>query len=157
MDHVSKIINSWSEVKPDLDVESMEVIGRMKLITQYFMKEMEKNFANVGLNAANFDVLATLLRSSKQSLSPGELMDRTMVTSGTMTNRVDRLIKLEYVERTTNPNDSRSVIVRLTNKGYNLINSFIYDHVKLQNQLTSTLNKKDKDSLNSILKKISIP
>jgi len=154
MDHVDKIIKQWHQERPDLDVEAMEVIGRIKQLSQYLSREMEKTFAAHGLNSASFDVLATLRRSGEPyGLSPGDLMASTMVTSGTMTNRVDQLVKARLVERTPNPQDARSFIISLTKEGLALIDRALNDHVKTQDQLTAILSKEDKKSLNFLLKK----
>ena len=155
MDHVDKIIESWHRERPDLSVESMEVIGRIKQVSQYFMREMEKTFSIHNLNGASFDVLATLRRTGEPyGLSPSDLMASTMVTSGTMTNRIDQLVKTGLVERTPNPADARGFIVTLTTEGFILIDHVLNDHVKTQNELTALLTKAEKKSLNTILRKI---
>ena len=155
MDHVDKIIKSWHQERPDLNVDAMEVIGRIKQVSQYFVREMDKTFSIHGLNGASFDVLATLRRSGEPyGLSPSDLMASTMVTSGTMTNRIDQLVKAGLVERTPNPADARGFIVSLTAEGFELIDHVLNDHVKTQNELTDLLTKAEKRSLSSILRKI---
>ncbi len=157
MDHVDKIIKQWHQERPDLDVEPMEVIGRIKQLSQYLSREMDKTFSVHGLNGARFDVLATIRRSgAPYGLSPGDLMASTMVTSGTMTNRIDQLAKVGLVERTPNPQDARSFIISLTNEGHVLIDRVLNDHVKTQAQLTASLTKKDKKNINLILRKFLI-
>ena len=157
MDRVDKIIKQWHRERPELDVEPMEIIGRIKQSSQYLSREMDKTFSRHGLNGASFDVLATIRRSgAPYSLSPSDLMASTMVTSGTMTNRIDQLVKAGLVERTPNPQDSRGFIISLTNEGYVLIDRVLNDHVKTQAQLTAALTKEDKKSLNSILRKFLI-
>jgi len=154
MDHVDKIIKQWSQERPDLDVEAMEVIGRVKQLSQYLSREMGKTFSAHGLNGASFDVLATIRRSgAPYGLSPSDLMASTMVTSGTMTNRIDQLVKAGLVERTSNPQDARSFIISLTSEGRALIDQVLNDHVRTQDQLTAVLTKEDKKSLNLILRK----
>lgn len=155
MDHIDKIIQSWHKERPDLNVDAMELIGRIKLVSQSFSCEMDKTFATHNLNGASFDVLATLRRSGKPyGLSPGELMASTLVTSGTMTNRIDQLVKAELVARTPNPDDARGFIVSLTSKGFKRIDRALNDHVKTQSKLTALLSKAEKESLNTILRKI---
>jgi len=154
MDRVDKIIRQWHQERPDLDMASMEVIGRIKQLSQYLLREMEKTFSVYGLNAASFDALATLRRSGEPyELSPSDLMDSTMVTSGTMTNRIDQLVKNGLVERLPNPKDARGFIISLTNEGHDLIDLVLNKHVKTQTKLTEVLTKEDKDSLNLILRK----
>jgi len=154
MDKVDKIIEQWNQEWPDLDVTSMGLIGRFKRITQCLSLEMAKTFTEYGLNPANFDVLATLRRSGPPyELSPNDLIASTMVTSGTMTNRIDQLIKAGLVERVQNKNDRRSVVVSLTKKGFTIIDQTLKAHVETQSRLTSGLTEGDIKKLNVLLRK----
>ncbi len=154
MDRVDKIIEQWHQERPDLDVEPMEVIGRIKQLSQHLVREMDKTFCVHGLNGAKFDVLATIRRSgAPYGLSPSDLMASTMVTSGTMTNRIDQLVKVGLVERISNPKDARSFIISLTNEGHSLIDKVLNDHVETQTRLIAVLTKEDRKSINLILKK----
>ena len=154
MDRVDKIIQQWHRERPDLNVESMEIIGRIKQLSQHLSREMEKTFSIYGLNGPSFDVLATLRRSGEPyALSPSDLMNSTMVTSGTMTNRINQLVKVGLVERRLNPQDARSFVISLTKEGHALIDRVLNEHVKTQTQLTSLLTEEDKKTFNSILRK----
>ena len=154
MDKVDKIIDQWNRERPDLDVTSMGLIGRFKQITQRLSLEMAKTFTEHGLNPANFDVLATLRRAgSPYALSPNDLIASTMVTSGTMTNRIDQLTKAGLVERIQNPNDRRSVVVSLTKKGFTIIDPTLKAHVTTQDRLTSGLSESESKKLNALLRK----
>jgi DNA-binding MarR family transcriptional regulator len=154
MDKVDKIIKQWNSERPELDVSSMALIGRFKRINQCLSVEMNKTFAAHGLNLATFDVLATLRRAGKPyALSPNDLIATTMVTSGTMTNRIDQLVKVGLVERIKNPNDKRSVVVSLTHKGISVIDPALDEHVLTQKKLTSALSKNDSENLNKLLAK----
>lgn len=154
MDRVDKIIQQWHQERPDLNVEPMEIIGRIKQLSQHLSREMERTFSTYGLNGASFDVLATLRRSgAPYALSPSDLMNSTMVTSGTMTNRINQLVKGGLVERTSNPQDARSFVISLTKEGHTLIDQVLNDHVKTQAQLTSVLTEEDKKTFNLILRK----
>jgi DNA-binding MarR family transcriptional regulator len=154
MDRVDDILAQWNRERPDLDVGPMGLIGRLRRISHHLTREMEKTFARHGLNDATFDVLATLRRSGPPySLSPGDLLATMMITSGTMTNRVDQLEKVGLVERTQNPEDGRGVIISLTDKGFAVIDAAVTDHVATQLRLTSTLSSKDTAALNRLLSK----
>jgi len=154
MDKVEKIIEQWNRELPDLDVSSMSLIGRFKIITQHLSLEMAKTFTKHGLNPANFDVLATLRRAGPPyALSPNDLIASTMVTSGTMTNRIDQLAKAGLVERIKNPNDRRSVVVSLTQKGFTVIDPTLRAHVATQSRLTSGLSESEHKNLNDLLRK----
>ena len=153
MDHVDRIITQWNKARPDLDVGPMETIGRLSRLTVQLRREMEKTWKAYGLNPASFDVLATLRRSGKpEGLSPGELLDLTMVTSGTMTNRIDQLVKAGLVERASNPNDKRRFLIRLTKTGFLKIEKAITQHVEMQHQLVEGLSPVQLDDLNGLLK-----
>lgn len=155
MDRVDKIIEQWNRERPDLDVSSMGLVGRFKQITQRLSLEMAKTFTEHGLNPANFDLLATLRRAGPPfALSPNDLIASTMVTSGTMTNRIDQLVKAGLVERIQNPNDRRSIVVSLTKKGFTIIEPTLKAHVATQNRLTSCLSEDESKKLNNLLRKL---
>lgn len=153
MDHVDNILAQWRQERPDLDVAPMGLIGRIKRLASALSREMEKTWAVYGLNAASFDVLATLRRSgSPFRLSPGDLMATTMVTSGTMTNRIDQLEKAGFVERIQNPGDGRSFLIALTGKGFDVIDAAVAAHVQTQEELVAGLSAKERRELDSLLK-----
>ena len=152
MDGVDKILAQWNRERPDLDVGPMGLIGRLRRISRYLTREMEKTFAAHGLNDASFDVLATLRRSgSPYRLSPGDLSATMMITSGTMTNRIDQLEKVGLVTREQNPQDGRSVIIALTEKGFAVIDAAVSEHVQTQARLTSELSPEEFATLNTLL------
>lgn len=100
MDAVDRILKQWAIARPDLDTSAMGPIYRLSRVFYHLTRRMGETFARHGLNAAGFDVLATLRRSPPpHALSPGELMASMMITSGTMTNRVDQLAKAGLVTR----------------------------------------------------------
>lgn len=154
MDRIDRILAQWRRERPDLDTAAMGLFGRMRNLTLHLSREMEKTFGRFGLNSANFDMLATLRRSGEPyTLSPSDLMDTMMVSSGTMTNRIDQLEKAGLVRRAENPDDGRSVIISLTDKGFAVIDATVTAHVQTQAQLTSTLSKKETAALNELLRK----
>lgn len=153
MDHVERIIAQWNKARPDLDVGPMEIIGRLSRLTSKLRGEMDRTWKAHGLNAASFDVLATLRRSGKpDGLSPGALLDLTMVTSGTMTNRIDQLVKHGLVERVPNPEDKRGFLIRLTEAGFATIEKAVVDHVDTQHRLLRGLTSAEAKDLNRLLK-----
>ena len=153
MDHVDRILAQWRKERPDLEVEPMGLIGRAKRLTVCLTREMEKTWAEFGLNASSFDVLATLRRSgSPFTLSPGDLIQSTMVTSGTMTNRIDQLQKAGLVERVQNPEDRRGFLISLTAEGVRVIDEAVAAHVETQARLVSGLSKRQRRELDELLK-----
>lgn len=154
MDQVDIIIAQWNRERPDLDIMPMGLVGRFKRISQHLTREMDKTFAAHGLNHASFDVLATLRRSGPPyRLSPGDLLRTMMITSGTMTNRIDQLEKVGLVERIKNFTDGRSVVISLTDKGFSIIDAAVAEHVKTQARLISGLSKEEGAVLNRLLSK----
>ncbi|ENN84871.1 Transcriptional regulator protein [Rhizobium freirei PRF 81] len=153
MDRIDKILAQWRRERPDLDTTAMGLFGRMRNLTLHLSREMEKTFARFDLNSANFDMLATLRRSGEPyTLSPSDLMDTMMVTSGTMTNRIDQLEKAGLVARSQNPNDGRSFLISLTPKGFELIDAAVTAHVETQARLVSTLSDEERMALDGLLR-----
>ncbi len=153
MDHVDRILAQWRSERPDLEVAPMGLLGRIKRLSLCLVREMEKTWAEYGLNAASFDVLATLRRSgAPYRLSPGDLIASTMVTSGTMTNRIDQLEKAGLVERVQNPEDGRSFLISLSDKGFAVIDEAVAAHVATQARLVSGLSERQQRELDVLLK-----
>ena len=154
MDHVDRILAQWNRERPDLDVEPMGLLGRIARLRTHLAREIEKALAAHGLNSASFDVLATLRRSGPPyRLSPGDLIATTMVSSGTMTNRLDQLEKAGLIERSHNPDDRRGVIIALTPKGLALVDAAVTDHVENQHKLLDGLDAQERAALDALLRK----
>ncbi|WP_249978575.1 MarR family winged helix-turn-helix transcriptional regulator [Vreelandella olivaria] len=153
MDHVDTILKQWRRERPDLDVAPMGTLGRVKRLNHYLMRAMEKTWAKYGLTDASFDVLATLRREgAPYALSPGDLMASTMVTSGTMTHRINQLEKAGLIERVKNPEDGRGFLISLSQRGYDLIDEAVAAHVDTQAQLVSGLSEAQRVQLDELLK-----
>ncbi|MBB5665648.1 DNA-binding MarR family transcriptional regulator [Rhizobium leguminosarum] len=154
IDHVDKILAQWRQERPDLDVEPMGLLGRLKRLGTHLGREVEAVLLKHGLSTSAFDVLATLRRAgAPHRLSPGELLEMTMVSSGTMTNRIDQLEKAGFVERVVNPDDRRSVLIALTEKGFSTVEEAVGAHVANQQRLTRNLSAADKAELDRLLRK----
>ena len=154
MDAVDLILAQWARERPDLDVRAMASVGRLSRIAKHCSDRMGETFARYGLNGAGFDVLATLRRSGPpHALSAGELMSSMMITSGTMTNRIDRLVKLGLVARSADPHDARKAVVRLTREGFDHIEKAVEAHAKTQQALLAGLTNEEKKALDRLLGK----
>ncbi|ACE89309.1 MarR family transcriptional regulator protein [Rhizobium phaseoli] len=154
-DHVDRILAQWRRERPDLDVEPMGILGRLKRLGTHLGREVETVLMKHGLSTSAFDVLATLRRSgAPYRLSPGELLEMTMVSSGTMTNRIDQLEKSGFVERILNREDRRSVLIALTEKGLATVEEAVGAHVANQHRLTRNLTTEDKAAFDRLLKKL---
>ncbi|WLP53903.1 MarR family winged helix-turn-helix transcriptional regulator [Agrobacterium fabrum] len=154
MDHVDHILAQWRKERPDLDVGPMGLLGRLHRLSTYLGREVEAVLMKHGLSSSAFDVLATLRRAgSPYQLSPGDLLAMTMVSSGTMTNRIDQLEKAGLVERIHNPQDRRSVLISLTERGFAIVEEAVGAHVDNQHRLVAHLSEEERDTLDGLLKR----
>ncbi|WP_432104687.1 MarR family winged helix-turn-helix transcriptional regulator [Streptomyces sp. bgisy091] len=152
-DHVDRVLAQWAEQCPELDTSSMGVIGRIKRLARIVEAEQRAVFGAHDLDPAAFDVLATLRRSpAPHRLTPAELMRSAMVTSGAITQRLDRLEERELVMRTRRAEDGRSVHVSLTPAGRKLVDQALGDHVANQNRLLSGLGEGQRDRIGDDLR-----
>lgn len=140
MDHVDQILAQWARERPDLDTGPMGVLGRLKRLSDLLADETARLHAAHGLTSAGFDVLATLRRAgAPYRLTPSALIGWTMVTSGTMTNRLDRLEAAGLVQRGPNPEDGRGLVITLTPQGLALVDRVVGEHVANQHRLIAAL------------------
>ena len=152
-DHVDQVLEQWHRERPDLDVSPMAVIGRLKRLYRLLDAETRRTFAAHGLDPASFDVLATLRRSGPPyRLTPAELMRTSMVTSGAVTQRLDRLEARGLVTRTPSESDGRVVHVALTHDGRTLIDEALPDHVATEHRLLAALTAHRRDDLADTLR-----
>ncbi|RLU83976.1 MarR family transcriptional regulator [Streptomyces griseocarneus] len=139
-DQVDRIRAQWAAQRPDLDVSPMGVIGRIQRLSRLVDAEIRRTFAKHGLDTASFDVLATLRRSDPpHRLTPAELMRSSMVTSGAITQRLDRLQARGLVTRAPSDSDGRGVHVTLTEAGFSLVEAVLPDHLATENRLLAAL------------------
>lgn len=146
MDHVDRILAQWHRERPDLDVEPMGLFGRLLRLTTHLRHAVEANLEAHGLSPSAFDILATLRRTgAPYRLSPGDLLATAMVTSGTMTNRIDRLETAGLVRRLPDPEDGRGVLVELTQAGFELVDAAVTTHVATQARLLEALTPEERN------------
>jgi DNA-binding MarR family transcriptional regulator len=157
LDPVDKILAQWQQERPDLDVSPMGVIGRMWRLAKHLERAIQETFSEFSLTIGEFDVLASLRRSGNPyHLSPTELFNTLMVSSGTMTHRLDRLEKAELVKRIPDRSDRRGTIIVLTDKGFNLIEKAVEAHVKNEHQILSVLESSEREALILLLRKLLV-
>lgn len=153
MDRVDLVLAQWRRERPDLDVSSMGLLGRILRLARHIQRELERTLAAYDLTFATFDVLATLRRTGAPfALSPNDLLGTMMVSSGTLTNRIDQLEKAGLAQRTANPSDGRSVLIKLTPRGLAVIDAAMIAYVATQARLSSPLSEIDKASLDAGLR-----
>jgi DNA-binding MarR family transcriptional regulator len=152
-DHVEQVLVQWQAQRPDLDVSPMAVFGRLTRLSQLVSAELRKTFAAHGLDAASFDVLATLRRNDPpHCLTPTELMRSAMVTSGAITQRLDRLEERGLISRARSEHDGRGILVTLTESGRELIDTALPDHVATERRLLAPLSGAQRDILTETLR-----
>jgi len=154
LDKLDIVVAQWHQQKPMLETGPMALIGRLLRISKHIETRIVQCHRRLGLSLGEFDVLAALRRSAKQScLTPSELIDALLLTSGAMTNRLDKLCEKGLVSRSHSEQDRRSVTVQLTDAGRDLIDQAIENHVQILNELINGLNEEDKTLLDATFKK----
>lgn len=154
-DAVDRIAEQWRSVRPELDVTPMEIIGRVSRLSRLVDRRLAENFARHGIEAWMYDVLATLRRSGEPyELTAGDLVTQTMITTGAMTNRIDRLEERGLVERDSAPDDRRKVIVRLTREGLALVDDVAPGHLDVEREILSPLTARQQTELITVLRKL---
>ncbi len=156
-DEVDALVEAWSRERPDLDLTPMRVLSRVTRLARHLDRQRAAAFSAHDLESWEFDVLAALRRAgSPNQLSPGQLIRETMVTSGTMTNRVDRLAARGLVERDLHPDDRRGVLVRLTPAGREAVDAALSDLLAAERQLLAGMEEDDQHQLAGILRRLLV-
>jgi DNA-binding MarR family transcriptional regulator len=154
-DDVDRLVAAWQRERPDLDVEPLHVLSRVARVAKQHARIRAAAFAEHGLDDWEFDVLAALRRAGDPyELSPGQLVAETLVTSGTMTTRVDRLIERGLVERRPDPRDRRGVLVRLTEPGRGVVDGAMSTLLDHEHTLVAALQPKDRAALPGVLRRL---
>lgn len=157
-DEVDDLTEAWAEARPDLDLAPVAVFSRISRLSRHLDLARREAFTRHGIESWEFDVLAALRRAGEPyQLSPGRLLRETLVTSGTMTNRVDRLATRGYVERHPDPADRRGVIVRLTADGRAAVDAAFEELLAAEADLLADLSARDRERLASLLRTLLAP
>jgi DNA-binding MarR family transcriptional regulator len=152
-DEVDTIVEAWHRERPDLDVAPMEVLSRISRLARHLDRIRANAFSAHDLESWEFDVLAALRRSGQPyRLSPGQLLRETLVTSGTMTNRVDRLAARELVARQDHPEDRRGVLVQLTQAGKDAVDAAMAELLTAERGILAALDVTEHDQLTRSLR-----
>jgi len=157
-DEVDRLVAAWRRERPDLDVTPLEVLSRVTRLARHLDRTRRIAFAQHDLEAWEFDVLSALRRvGPPYQLSPGQLLTQTLVTSGTMTNRIDRLTDKGLVLRLPDPTDRRGVLVRLTPDGRDRVDSALADLLTQEQTLLAALSGQQRHALAALLRALVGP
>jgi DNA-binding MarR family transcriptional regulator len=157
-DEVDDLVAAWQAQRPDLDVEPLQVLSRVSRLARHLDRARRAAFASHGLEPWAFDVLSALRRQGPPyQLSPGALLRITLVTSGTMTNRIDRLERAGLVARHPAPQDKRGVLVALTPAGQARVDAALADLLAAEQALLAGLPEASRDTLADLLRILLAP
>lgn len=149
---VDRITSQWHAVRPDIDSSPIHVIGRVSRLSRLVDRRLAENFSRHGIESWMYDVLATLRRSGEPyELTAGDLVRQTMVTTGAITNRIDRLEQRGFVERAS-ADDRRKVIVRLTAPGLMLVDDVVEGHMATEREILADLSPRQQRDLANLLR-----
>ncbi|GGA61408.1 MarR family transcriptional regulator [Pseudoclavibacter endophyticus] len=157
VDAVDAIVRDWERERPDLDVDPLRIFSRVKRIAKQLDTVRKSAFAATGLELWEFDVLAALRRAgAPHRLSPKQLLAITLVSSGTMTNRLDRLAARGLVRREADPHDGRGVLVTMTDAGRVRVDEALTRLVAAERQLLEDLDPESRDGLADSLRRLTV-
>lgn len=157
-DEVDELVAAWARERSDLDLAPVEVFSRIGRLARHLDLARKSAFHDNGVESWEFDVMAALRRAGDPyELSPGRLLRETLVTSGTMTNRIDRLTARGFVERLPDPHDRRGVLVRLTPEGKVAVDSAFEALLEAERDLISGLGEPDRAQLGTLLRTLLAP
>ncbi|MEU8358589.1 MarR family transcriptional regulator [Nonomuraea sp. NPDC048882] len=155
-DAIDTIIEQWRRERPDLDLSAMDVFGRLAQAMRLMAPQVDRVFTKHGLRQGEFDVLAALRRAGPPyTLIPSELSEVLMMSRAGMTNRIDRLEAAGLVERSLDPADRRSFLVRLTERGLRVIDDTLTEHAANLARLAAPLGREEMETLAGLLRKLA--
>ncbi|WP_229667865.1 MarR family winged helix-turn-helix transcriptional regulator [Oceanisphaera marina] len=157
MDQIDRIVGLWQQVRPDLELGSTEVIGRIVRLEYFITRRVLQDLAHYDLNVGEFDVLAALRRYPPSfQLSPNQLQSMVLISSGALTNRINRLESRGLVSRAQADHDRRGVIVTLTEQGFKVLEEAVKHHLAAEAELANTLTPDEQQQAAALLKKMLI-
>lgn len=152
LDHVDEIQREWARERPDLDVSPAHVIGRLHRLAGFLTDELLVVYRRHGLGEGDFDVLATLRRAGDPfERAPKDLARHTMVTTGAITKRLDRLEEAGLVTRRADGQDGRGRVVALTERGRAVIDAAFTEHIENEHRLIASLDPGEAATLARLL------
>jgi DNA-binding MarR family transcriptional regulator len=155
MDEIDRIVAEWNRVRPDLDVSPTHTLQRITRLSLLQGVSFTRVFAGHGLSFGEYLVLAALRRAGPPfQMSPTRLFNSVILSSGAMTNRLDRLENMGLVERLPDPTDRRGRLVALTDRGLELVDAAVSDHLENEQRLLAGLDDREREQLAGLLRKL---
>ncbi|EKF9398820.1 MarR family transcriptional regulator [Vibrio cholerae] len=152
-DKVDAILAQWRSVRPDLDCSSMGVVGRLRQTNGIWKTKLDQVFDGFGLSCIEFDILATIRRNDRE-ITPTELYQTLMLSSGAISTRIEQLLQRGLVQRVASEQDRRSCKVTLTEQGIELVDQALNAHVANVDGMLGVLTEQERKQLGQLLKKI---
>lgn len=152
-DKVDAILAQWRSVRPDLDCSSMGVVGRLRQTDGIWKTKLDQVFDGFGLSCIEFDILATIRRNDRE-ITPTELYQTLMLSSGAISTRIEQLVQRGLVQRVASEQDRRSCKVTLTEQGIELVDQALNAHVANVDGMLGVLTEQERKQLGQLLKKI---
>jgi DNA-binding MarR family transcriptional regulator len=157
-DEVDDLVSAWQAQRPDMDVSPLQVLSRVSRLAKHLDIARRSAFTSHDLESWEFDVLSALRRQGPPfQLTPGALLRATLVTSGTMTNRIDRLATAGLVRREPDPRDRRGVLVTLTPQGQAQVDAALEDLLESERSLLASLTEPERKQLADLLRTLLVP
>jgi DNA-binding MarR family transcriptional regulator len=157
VDEVDRIVGEWNRVRPDLDVSPTHTLQRITRIGILQGASFAKVFAPYGVSFGEYLVLAALRRAGPPyQMNPTRLFNSVVLSSGAMTNRLDRLEEMGLVERLLDPNDRRGRLVALTDRGRELVDAAAVEHLANEERLLRALDADEREQLAALLRKLLV-
>jgi DNA-binding MarR family transcriptional regulator len=157
-DSVDRLIKglAWANY-PNLDIVVEAIVHRVSLLTKYLNQSFAATASEFGVNKGEFDVLKLLLRTDGDlRLSPSQLSDRLHLSSGAMTNRLDRLESQGLLRRLPDPTDRRGILIEITEKGDEVFRSVAERQIEKEKALLSSLSPSEREKISNLLRKLVI-
>lgn len=156
-DHAGTLVEQWRAVRPDLDIDTMATVARVLDVARLINARIEAGAERAGISVAEGDLLFTLRRGGapQRRMLPSQLSASLLVSSGTMTSRLDRLERLGLIRRVPNPEDRRSVEIELTAEGVRLVDAAVTAHVAAEQEMLAPLSARERQQLDRLMTKLA--
>ncbi len=148
-------IAMWQRERPDIDCSGKAVTGRVLRLAEIFMVAMNENMAEFGVRYSQYAIVGTLRASGKPyRMSPSEMQERLMITSGGLSNLLKKIEEMGYIRRLNDPDDGRGVIVELTGAGFELSEETMAAQAATERALVAALSQDEQELLSSLLRRL---